>query len=95
MPAPTRVRVKLDNGAETTVPATYAKSHGLKVVGSPAVRNGRTIPPKYPVDLRGAALDAALDEAGLPKTGTATQKRERLAEFQSSTVVTSDARTDD
>lgn len=31
-------------------------------------------------ELKGAALDAALDAAGLPKTGTADEKRARLAE---------------
>lgn len=33
-------------------------------------------------ELKGAALDEALTEAGLPKTGTADEKRERLAEHQ-------------
>ena len=31
-------------------------------------------------ELRGAALDEALEQAGLPKTGTADEKRARLAE---------------
>lgn len=31
-------------------------------------------------DLKGAALDKALEDAGLPKTGTADEKRERIAE---------------
>lgn len=31
-------------------------------------------------DLKGKALDAALDDAGLPKTGNAEEKRARLAE---------------
>lgn len=76
------VRAKTDSGAEVSVGASYAKSHGLKVLaGKPAVDNaGRPIRPKYPVDLRGKELDAALDAAGLPKTGTAAEKRERLAE---------------
>lgn len=30
--------------------------------------------------LKGAALDAALEEAGLPRTGSADEKRQRLAE---------------
>lgn len=33
-----------------------------------------------PEELRGAALDEALDEAALPKTGTADEKRRRYAE---------------
>lgn len=35
-----------------------------------------------PVELKGQALDDALEEAGLPKTGTADEKRERLAAHQ-------------
>lgn len=31
-------------------------------------------------DLKGTALDEALDAAGLPKTGSADEKRARLAE---------------
>lgn len=37
------------------------------------------------VDLKGAALDEALEAAGLTKTGTADEKRARLAEHQAST----------
>lgn len=33
-------------------------------------------------DLKGKALDEALDAAGLPKSGTADEKRARLAEHQ-------------
>lgn len=33
-----------------------------------------------PGDLKGAALDEALDSAGLPKSGTADEKRARYAE---------------
>lgn len=33
-----------------------------------------------PSELKGEALDAALEAAGLPKTGTADEKRVRLAE---------------
>lgn len=33
-------------------------------------------------ELKGAALDEALEAAGLPKTGTADEKRARLAEHQ-------------
>lgn len=33
-------------------------------------------------ELRGAALDKALDDAGLPKSGSADEKRARLAEHQ-------------
>lgn len=84
------VRVKLDNGTETSVGASFAKSHNLKVLNKPAVDAvGRPIRPKHPVRLRGAELDAALDAAGLPKTGTASEKRERLAEHIETTGATS------
>lgn len=78
---PALVRVKLDNGAEVTVGAAFAKSHGLKVLtDKPAVgKGGRRLPPKYPVDLRGKELEVALAAAGLPTTGTAAEKRDRLA----------------
>lgn len=33
-------------------------------------------------ELHGKALDAALDRAGLPKTGTVAKKQERLAEYE-------------
>ena len=39
--------------------------------------------PNDPQELRGAALDAALEEAGLPKTGSADEKRARYAEHLS------------
>jgi hypothetical protein len=34
--------------------------------------------------LKGAALDVALEDAGLPKTGSADEKRARLAEHTAS-----------
>lgn len=80
------VRVKLDNGTEKTVGASYAQSHGLKVLDKPAVDGvGRTVRDKRPVDLRGKALDEALTAAGLPTTGKADQKRARLAEHLETT----------
>jgi hypothetical protein len=74
------VRVKLDDGTEVTVGAAHAANAGLTVLKKPAVDGvGRALPAKYPVDLRGAELDAALDKVGLPKSGTAAEKRERLS----------------
>lgn len=81
---PDFVRVKLDDGAEVTISAAFAESHSLKVLNKPSTRFGRPLPAKPPVDLRGAELDAALEAAGLPKGGTAAEKRERLAEHQMS-----------
>lgn len=36
--------------------------------------------PQAAADLKGADLDAALEQAELPKTGTADEKRQRLAD---------------
>lgn len=76
------VRVKLDSGAEASVGASFAESHNLKMLDRPALRHGRALRTKYPVDLKGAALDAALDEAGLSKSGSADEKRQRLSDHQ-------------
>lgn len=48
-----------------------------------------------PEELKGEALDAALEDAGLPKSGSADEKRARLAEHQATTLAASDANTDD
>lgn len=83
----TFVRVKLENGAEASVSAGFAKSKGLKVLDKAATdRGGRALRDKPPVDLRGQELDEALDAAGLPKSGTAAQKRARLADHQESSI---------
>ena len=42
----------------------------------PRYEDGELIP--TPTELKGAALDAALEDAGLPKTGTADEKRASL-----------------
>jgi hypothetical protein len=38
--------------------------------------------------LKGAALDEAIDKAGLPKSGTADEKRARLAEYEADLATT-------
>lgn len=78
------VRVRLESGAEVSLGRGYAERKNLEVLSKPATRNGRTLPTKHPVDLRGKALDAALVEAGLPTTGKAEEKRQRLADHQAS-----------
>ena len=79
------VRVKLDSGAEVTLGRAYAEAHDLTVVDKPAVdKRGAALLAKYPVDLRGKELDSALEEAGLSKSGTAAEKRQRLADHQES-----------
>lgn len=81
------VRVKLESGAEASLSEGFAKSHGLKVLNKPAVdRAGRALRDKPAIDLRGEALDAALEEVGLPKSGTAAEKRARLADHQESSI---------
>lgn len=79
------VRVKLENGAEKSVSAGFAASHNLKPLSKPAADGvGRPLRTKYPVQLRGSALDEALTAAGLSKAGTAAEKRKRLEEHQTS-----------
>jgi hypothetical protein len=48
---------------------------GAKLARLPSQRNDAALD-----DLKGARLDRALEEADLPKTGTADEKRARLAE---------------
>lgn len=45
-----------------------------------AVYGDRTQPEPEPVELKGEALDKALEDAGLPKSGSADEKRARLAD---------------
>lgn len=73
------VEIKHD-GIESTglVPVTAlerVKKHGWKVVGDE---------PVDPADLKGKELEEALESAGLDKTGTADEKRQRLAEHLAS-----------
>lgn len=79
------VRVRLDSGVEVSLDRDYAERKGLKVLDKPAQdKSGRALLAKYPIDLRGKELDAALDAAGLPKSGSAADKRQRLADHQES-----------
>lgn len=81
------VRVKLDNGAEASVEAGFATSHKLTTLDKPATnRRGLALRDKPPVDLRGQQLDAALEDAGLPKGGSAAERRARLADHQESSI---------
>lgn len=75
---------------EYTVSVAAAAADHLTVIDKPAVdRNGTPLhhkpfvrigPPSGDDELRGAALDAALRDAGLPTSGTADEKRQRLAD---------------
>lgn len=83
------VRVKLENGSDASVPAGFAERHQLEVLDKPAAGpNGRALPAKHRVDLRGKELDAALDAAGLPKSGSVQEKQDRLSDAQSSAGAT-------
>jgi hypothetical protein len=90
------VRVRLPDGQESTESAEYAAAKGLEVLkGARAVdRAGRGLPPSSQLPgatigaaidadvaaLKGPALNEALDAAGLPKGGSAAEKRQRLAD---------------
>lgn len=81
MPKNNLVRVRLADGTETSVGASYAKSKGLEVIDEPAVAHGRTVPTITPVTLRGQELNDALEAAGLSLDGKLAEKQQRLAEF--------------
>lgn len=78
------VRVKLDTAVEVSLGRGFAERRGLTVLDKPATHNGRTLRAKYPVDLRGKDLDAALEAADLPTSGKAEEKRQRLSSHQTS-----------
>lgn len=44
---PKFVRVRLENGAEASVPEAVARKHGLTPLNKPAARNGRALPAKH------------------------------------------------
>jgi hypothetical protein len=86
------VRVQLENGLTTTVTAAYAEAKGLTVVDERAVDlRGYALPASSQADqvqasidadvesLKGQALTDALDAAGLPKSGSAADRRAALA----------------
>ena len=79
------VRVRAENGAEVTVPATIAERNNLTPLDKPALnRSGLPLAPKERVDLRGRDL-AVRARGGRPSpSGTAEEKRQRLADFQES-----------
>lgn len=68
------------------VPAANVKEQGYQV-GVDVARAGTAkeadMLPADPASLKGQALEDALDGAGLPKDGTADEKRQRLAGHQS------------
>lgn len=86
---PDFVSVLQGDNSETVVTVTRERAEALdlEVLDQPATsRNGRPLGPRgiqpAPSDLKGAALDDALETAGLPKTGSADEKRARLAAHQ-------------
>lgn len=88
------VRVKLPDGAEVSVGKSFAQSHGLEPLNKPAAdARGNAIRTKMPVDLKGQALNQALSDAGLSTTGTAAEKRDRLADHQTSVAQPADGTT--
>lgn len=52
------------------------------------------IPQAETGELKGKHLDAALDEAGLPKSGSAAEKRAALAEYQAQQLAANTAPAD-
>lgn len=78
------VRQHKDSNTVVTVTRSVAEAKGLEVLDQPATdKRGRGLAPRplnVPSELKGQALEDALDAAGLPKTGSADDKRARLAE---------------
>jgi len=70
-----RVRVRLPNGAESTVGAAYATRHNLTVLDKDAVdSSGRALPAKPKTDKGTTAASASDDTAKTnPKTTTAKE----------------------
>lgn len=73
----------------TPVTTTPGEKADVIAAGGPGLTLGQSDPdnpdpatPEPEVELKGEALDAALDERGLPKTGTADEKRARVAEYE-------------
>lgn len=74
----------IDEAAPKSEPAPEPVDHPRESrVGTPladASTQPDEAPDADPAELKGAALDEALEAAGLPKSGTADEKRARLAE---------------
>jgi len=75
------------HNAGDVVPAENVERHGWSAKVAPATTTAAveatgTPIPQAIADLRGPALDEALERAGQPKTGTADEKRARLATAQ-------------
>lgn len=86
----TMVRVKLENGAEVSVPSGFAERRNLKPIPDTSAfsKSGQVLGPSYPEvveaavvatsKLRGKALTDALTEAGLSDEGSLAERQERL-----------------
>lgn len=83
MPQFTRVRLN-ESGHEVSVQNIRP---GMTPIEEPAVdRAGRPLPPRFAVELRGKELDDALRAAGLKLSGSADEKRDRLADHRAQTT---------
>ena len=49
------VRVKVENGAEVSVSASFAESRGLKPLDKPAADRGRALPAKHKTSVASAS----------------------------------------
>lgn len=80
------VSVLQGEGSSTVVTVTRQEAEALEleILDQPAIdRRRQPLAPRAvqtpPSDLKGAELNEALEAAGLPKSGSADEKRERLA----------------
>ncbi len=58
-----RVRVKLPNGSEATLPSGFAEAEGLPILNKPAVDSfGRDLPPKMPANLKAPVAEPSKEK---------------------------------
>ena len=67
-----------------------APNLGVLVQAEAAYEGERVLSEDEVAELKGAALDDALGKAGLSKSGTADEKRARLAEYEAGLAATSE-----
>jgi hypothetical protein len=90
IPSRTRIHQAATVDHPTSVPSASGTAVAVDRAGQEVVEVVDVVPPPAadaePVvpagELKGEALDDALEEAGLSKAGTADEKRDRLAAFQ-------------
>lgn len=71
------VRVKFPNGNEASVPESFAKSRGLKVIDKPATKNGRVLRDKPKVSVPKAATSTTTNPEGSDNSSASTTEESK------------------